>query len=87
MKNGIIINEWNEKLYFVNDLLHRDDGPAFESGSRNSKEWYQHGLLHRLDGPAIEWYFGDKVWFFHGKSINCKSQEEFKEQIKLAMFW
>jgi hypothetical protein len=24
-------------------------------------------ILHREDGPAIEWYCGDKDWYFNGK--------------------
>ena len=56
----------DDKLeYYVNDKLHRDDGPAvvYHSGS---KFWYQHGRRHREDGPAIELWTGTKEWFNHG---------------------
>jgi uncharacterized cupin superfamily protein len=43
-------------------------------------------IYHREDGPAVEWFSGDKDWFFHGKSINCDSQEEFERQVKLLAF-
>jgi hypothetical protein len=86
MENGLFIDKFGTKIYYLNDLYHREDGPAIEFIDGH-KEWFQNDLLHRLDGPAIEWNNGNKFWFFHGKEINCKSQEEFEEQIKLAMFW
>jgi hypothetical protein len=85
MKNGLIIDGIGNKLYFLNNQLHRLDGPAYIS-FMGHKEWYQHGKLHRLDGPAVE-SRGNKKWYFHGKQIICSSQQEFEEQIKLAMFW
>ena len=107
--NGLIVDSIGDKRYYLNNLLHREDGPAIEWVSGH-KWWYQHGYLHRLDGPAVEWLHGDKCWFqngfrhrldgpayedasgnkkwyFHGKIMDCNSQEEFEELIKLAMFW
>jgi hypothetical protein len=52
--------------YYLNDKLHRLDGPAIEY-SNGGKEWFQNGLLHRLDGPAIICYNGDKGWYQNGK--------------------
>jgi hypothetical protein len=49
--------------------------------------YYLKGHYHRLDGPAIEYSNGEKYWYFHGKRIDCDSQEEFEETIKLTMFW
>ena len=37
--------------YFINDIQHRDNGPAFEYDD-GYKVWYQFGKLHRTDGPA-----------------------------------
>jgi len=45
------------------------------------KYWYLHGKLHREDGPAIEFINGTKKWFYHGKYIDCDSQEEFERLI------
>jgi hypothetical protein len=87
MKNGLIINKYGTKCYYLNDKYHREDGPAVEH-LNGDKRWYQNDNLHRLDGPAIEWSGNSlKSWYFHGKHIKCRSQEEFEEQIKLAMFW
>ncbi len=62
MKNGLIIDAGGNKLYFKDNLLHRENGPAIEY-SHGSKEWYIYGKLHREDGPAIEWFDGAKYWF------------------------
>jgi hypothetical protein len=53
------------KYYFLNDKLHRLDGPAivYDDGS---ELWYKNSKLHRLDGPAIERSNGDKVWYKNG---------------------
>jgi hypothetical protein len=48
--------------YYLNDKLHRIDGPA-EEFSDGKKYWYQNGLLHRIGGPAIEWANGEKHWY------------------------
>jgi hypothetical protein len=86
IKNGLYIDEYGHRFYYLNYEYHRDDGPAIEHVS-GSKEWFQYGRRHRLDGPALEWHTGAKYWYFHGKQINCKTQEEFEDEIKLAMFW
>jgi hypothetical protein len=54
------------KCWFVNDKLHRTDGPAIEYAS-GSKFWYLNGTLHRSDGPAIECANDDKYWFLNGE--------------------
>jgi hypothetical protein len=58
-------------------------------GTFEVKRYYLNDLLHREDGPAIEFTGGSKYWYFHGKYIDCNSQEEFLAIInpKLAMFW
>jgi hypothetical protein len=65
MKNGLIIDQLG-KRYFLNDLIHREDGPAVEY-SNGGKEWWLHNQLHREDGPAIEYLNGDKTWWINGK--------------------
>jgi hypothetical protein len=65
MKNGSIIEDGN-KYWYLNDQLHREDGPAIEHVSGN-KAWYLHGQLYREDGPAIEYTNGDKDWYLHGQ--------------------
>jgi hypothetical protein len=39
--------------WYVNEKLHREDGPAIEERN-GDKYWYINGRIHRKDGPAIE---------------------------------
>jgi hypothetical protein len=72
--------------YYLNEKLHRLDGPAYEN-KNGRKAWFQNDKYHRLDGPAIEWEDGDKWWYYEGEKIKCDSQEEFERIIKLKLFW
>lgn len=99
-KNGkYILNECQEIYYYLNNLLHREDGPAVESNYTSSKEWYIHGKLHRIDGPAIVRidYIEDAIngkyscaeiitnsWYYNGVHIPCRSQNEFEKLIEVA---
>ena len=60
MNYDIKIDEYCTKRYYVNNVLHREDGPAIEYAS-GTKEWYMNGKLHREDGPAIEYVNGEKT--------------------------
>ena len=59
------IDSEGNKFWYLNDKLHRVDGPAIEC-SNGDKHWYFNGKLHRVDGPAIEWSDGDKCWYLNG---------------------
>jgi len=50
----------------LNDKLHREDGPAYESAN-GDKSWLLNDKLHREDGPAIEYASGDKSWYLNDK--------------------
>ena len=78
-------NSYGSKFWYLNDSLHREDGPACE-WSDGYKEWYINGKLHREDGPAVEWADRTKYWYYHGKPINCKDNQEFLRMIKLMAF-
>jgi hypothetical protein len=54
------------KRWYLNENLHREDGPAVEY-ENGDKEWYLNGKLHREDGPAVEWTGGRKEWYLNGK--------------------
>ena len=43
MKNGLIIDENGYKYWYLNDKLHRTDGPAVEN-SIGDKRWYINGI-------------------------------------------
>ena len=53
------------KFWYLNNQLHREDGPAIEWAS-GIKSWWINGLRHREDGPAIEWPDGKKSWYLNG---------------------
>ena len=62
------------KEWYLNDKLHREDGPAREYAN-GSKYWYLNDKLHREDGPAREWANGDKVWYLNGKKVTEKEHK------------
>lgn len=59
--NGV--KEWR-----LNNLLHREDGPAVEY-SFGTKLYFLNGQPHRLDGPACEYNDGRTDWYVDGKKI------------------
>ncbi len=59
------IHDNGDKFWYVNNKLHREDGPAIEK-SNGTKEWYINGKCHREDGPAIEDAEGGKSWYLNG---------------------
>jgi hypothetical protein len=66
MKDGLTIDEYGTKHWYLNGYLHRTDGPAVEFSNGN-KSWYLNNQLHRTDGPAIESKNGYKGWYLNGK--------------------
>jgi len=85
MKNGLETDEYRTKYWYLNDKCHREDGPAIEFAS-GSKWWYINGKRHRVDGPAVEYYDGYKIWYINGEELNCKTQEEFEQLMRLKSF-
>jgi len=65
MKNGLIIKDDGRKIYYVNDKLHRDDGPAIIDYTWGVRQWFRDNLRHREDGPAIEQDDGYKEWWIN----------------------
>ena len=78
-----IVSHNGEKCWYLNDKLHREDGPAIEYEDR--KVWYLYGKCHRIDGPAVEYTDGKKYWSLNGKRID--TQEEFDRLLRLKAFW
>ena len=62
------------KHWYLNDKLHREDGPAIEYAD-GTKYWWLNGKLHREDGPAVEYADGGKYWWLNGKKL---TQEEYQ---------
>jgi hypothetical protein len=85
MKNGLIIDEFGSKFYYLNNKFHKEDGPAIESFN-GDKYWYLNGKHHREDGPALEYPSGYKEWYLNGQKIHCKDNEEFLRIVNLIEF-
>ena len=72
MKFSIKIDNSNTIRYYLNNLLHRDNGPAVEF-AEGDKWWYKNGLLHRTDGPAVEYPIELKFWYLNNICYGCNS--------------
>lgn len=82
---SVMIQYTGCKCWWLNERLHREDGPAIEYAD-GSKWWYINGQLHRTDGPALD--DGNfKLWYYQGTKIDCKSQFEFERYLRLKAFW
>jgi hypothetical protein len=56
--------------------------------STGNKYWFDEKYeYHREDGPAVECPNGFNEFWFHNKKLDCKSQEEFEQLLKLKAFW
>ena len=66
MKNGMFVNENGTKEWYLNGLLHREDGPARERAD-GCKQWWVNGKKHREGESAIESAGGHKSWYKDGK--------------------
>jgi len=58
------VHDNGTKEWYLNDKLHRTDGPACEFAD-GSKYWYLNGKCHRTDGPACEYADGAKSWYLN----------------------
>ena len=57
------------KEWWLNNKLHRDNGPAVEH-INGDVEYYQNGLRHREDGPAISFNYGQhQEYWLNGKQV------------------
>lgn len=65
MKNGLVEHANGCREWFLNDKLHREDGPAIEYPNLY-RAWYINGERHRIDGPAIESSNGAREWYRAG---------------------
>jgi hypothetical protein len=52
--------------YRLNGELHREGGPAVESG-KGDQWWFKHNLLHREGGPAVTHANGSRWWYQKGQ--------------------
>ena len=66
MRNGRYIDNAGTVRRYLNDQLHRIDGPAVE-WANGTRMWYLNGQRHRTDGPAFECADGYYAWYVNGK--------------------
>ena len=63
------IDKHGTKHWYLNDKLHREDGPAIEYED-GTKEWCLNGKYHREDGPTVEWADGTKSWSLNDEDVH-----------------
>ena len=67
-------------------LLHRADGPAYES-TNGYAAWYWLGRYHREDGPAILWDYQHlnlppfEEWYIQGKRLTGQVLQDYKRAL------
>ena len=83
-KDGLDIDTYGTKYWYLNDKLHRSDGPAVEFKSGN-KRWYINGKRHRTDGPAVEYADGDGEWYIDGVKLSEKEYLQVTRNNKLEL--
>ena len=66
MSNYQIEKDAYGMYYYLNGILHREDGPAIELVN-GDRAWWVNGKLHREYDPAIEHGNGTKIWYKNGK--------------------
>lgn len=86
VKNGIYEGYSGAKYHYLNNEIHREDGPAVEF-TDGTKHWYFNGKLHNIHGPAIINADGSEAWSLNDELINCSSQKEFERLMRLKAFW
>ena len=77
---GIAVQKIGTKIWYLNGLDHREDGPAIENYD-GSLEWRCHGVIHRLDGPAVIELDGQCEYWINGSRIS--SSAEYWRRVKL----
>ena len=75
MLNGHSVHRDGTQCWYLDDQLHRADGPAW-IWSDGTQEWYENGRLHRTDGPAVirtngtqEWWVDDQLHRTDGPAV------------------
>ena len=75
---GIVEYPNGSIYYYLNGIIHREDGPAIIS-SFDNRYYYLNGKLHREDGHAIIWYDGTVFYYINDNDITKEVNEWIKE--------
>ena len=67
-KSECIIYPNGSKGWYLNNKLHREDGPAIEYAN-GDKVWYLNGERHRENGPAVEYSSGETEYWINDNHI------------------
>jgi hypothetical protein len=73
-KPALHVHKDGTQVWYLDDRLHRTDGPAriYPSGTQS---WWQNGRRHREDGPALVRPDGHHEWWVNGQWL---TQQEFE---------
>ena len=71
------------QVWFVNNRLHRLDGPAI-IWANGDQAWWVNGQRHRLDGPAVICADGDQEWWVNYQNITTQVEAWMQTQ---AVTW
>ena len=66
--------------WYLNELLHRENGPAV-LWPDGTQFWYLNGLLHRTDGPAYicpTFPTVTQFWYLNGTKLNVEQVNTYK---------
>jgi hypothetical protein len=58
--NGMSLTENGSKVWYLNNELHRSDGPAIEF-LNGDESWYLHGERHRVEDGTKHWCLDGKL--------------------------
>lgn len=79
------VDKYETKIWKLNGLYHRVDGPAIEYAD-GTKMWYQSDIIHRVGAPAIEWANGTKMWFQNGM-CHCIDRPAIERADRTKEWW
>jgi len=82
VKNGLHTDKSGTKYWYLDNKLHREDGPAVEWND-GELWWYLNGGFHREDGPAIVRLDSNNVWFLNNREL---TEEEFSGYLRNKQF-
>ena len=83
MEPTLRVDANGDQEWWVNDQLHRPDGPAVIS-AYGPQAWYVNGQRHRLDGPAVIWANGDQERWVNDQNITTQVEAWMQTQ---AVTW
>ena len=82
MKPKCITYTDGTKEWYLNNKLHREDGPAYEDVNGRI-EWWLTGKRHREVGPAYEDVNGITEWYLNNRYYT--ERDYYKELLKLEL--